>query len=110
MKDFFRNRLGRMRVVLQRNGITTAGVLAGLSYALPAHAQSDPFTTATQTMETMLTGTFAKIFVVICMVVAGVPIAIGKGGDHKGTLIGVVIGCIIILSAQSVVTWLIPTS
>jgi type IV secretory pathway VirB2 component (pilin) len=102
------NPLSRIGGFLYRHRAVVLMFAICLSFAIPAHAQSDPFTTATQTVETMLTGTFAKIFVVICMIVAAIPIALGKAGDHKGTLIGVVFGCIIILSAQTVVTWLIP--
>lgn len=80
-----------------------------LAFAATANAQTDPFSTTATTVETMLTGTFAKAFVVIVMVLAGVPIAMGQAGDHKGKLVGTVVGCVLILAAQSVITWLIPS-
>lgn len=105
-----RARLSGFRSTLRRKaGPLAAMSIGSLGMTVAAQAQSDPFTTTTSTVETMLTGTFAKLFVVIVMVLAGVPIAMGSAGDHKGKLVGTVVGCVIILAAQSVVTWLIPS-
>ena len=78
-----------------------------LSAVVSANAQADPFSTTAQSWETMLTGTFAQMITVAGVVVSGVPLVTGQAGDHKGKLIGTVIGGTIVLAAQRVVSSLI---
>lgn len=78
-----------------------------MTAVMTANAQSDPFTTTAQSWETMLTGSFAQLVTVSGIVIAGVPLVTGQSGDHKGKLIGTVIGGTIILAAQRVVSSLI---
>lgn len=81
-----------------------------LSCAVAAHAQADPFTNTAQTWEAMLTGTFAQMVTVAGIAMAGVPLVTGQAGDHKGKLIGTIIGGATILCAQRIVSTLLPAN
>lgn len=81
-----------------------------LSCAVAAHAQADPFTNTAQTWEAMLTGTFAQMVTVSGIVLAGVPLVTGQAGDHKGKLIGAIIGGATVLCAQRIVSTLLPAN
>ena len=78
-----------------------------MTAVLTAQAQSDPFTITAQSWETMLTGSFAQLITVSGIVVSGVPLVMGHGGDHKGKLMGTAIGGTVVLAAQRVVSSLI---
>lgn len=104
--------MNKLKNAIKRTRQRIAGRVALVSAfcitaVVTANAQSDPFTTTAQSWETMLTGTFAQLVTVSGIVIAGVPLVTGQSGDHKGKMIGTVIGGTVILAAQRVVSTLI---
>lgn len=83
-----------------------SGVLAFTFLLLPlvAHAQS-PFDTGFTAMQTLFTGTVAKVASLIAIVVGGYQFAHGEPGAKK-TLAGVAAGTGIAVLATNVLTWL----
>jgi type IV secretory pathway VirB2 component (pilin) len=83
-----------------------SGVLAFTILLLPvvAHAQS-PFDTGFTAMQTLFTGTVAKVASLIAIVVGGYQFAHGEPGAKK-TLAGVAAGTGIAVLATNVLTWL----
>jgi type IV secretory pathway VirB2 component (pilin) len=82
------------------------GVLAFTVLLLPiaAHAQS-PFDTGFTALQTLFTGTVAKVASLIAIVVGGYQFAHGEPGAKK-TLAGVAAGTGIAVLATNVLTWL----
>jgi type IV secretion system protein VirB2 len=83
-----------------------SGVFAFTILLLPlvAHAQS-PFDTGFTAMQTLFTGTVAKVASLIAIVVGGYQFAHGEPGAKK-TLAGVAAGTGIAVLATNVLTWL----
>ena len=73
-------------------------------YPAPALAQS-PFDTGFTAMQTLFTGTVAKVASLIAIVVGGYQFAHGEPGAKK-TLAGVAAGTGIAVLATNVLTWL----
>jgi type IV secretory pathway VirB2 component (pilin) len=82
------------------------GVFAFTILFLPiaAHAQS-PFDTGFTALQTLFTGTVAKVASLIAIVVGGYQFAHGEPGAKK-TLAGVAAGTGIAVLATNVLTWL----
>ena len=81
-------------------------VVAGLSVLpLAAHAQASPFDTGFTAMQTLFTGTVAKVASLIAIVIGGYGLAHGEPG-HKKALAGVAAGSGIAVLAVNVLTWL----
>jgi type IV secretory pathway VirB2 component (pilin) len=83
-----------------------SGVFAFTILLLPlaAHAQT-PFDTGFTAMQTLFTGTVAKVASLIAIVVGGYQFAHGEPGAKK-TLAGVAAGTGIAVLATNVLTWL----
>jgi type IV secretory pathway VirB2 component (pilin) len=74
---------------------------------LTAHAQtgSSPFDTGLTSLQTLFTGTIAKVSSLIAIVVGGYAFAHGEPGAKK-TLAGVAAGTGIAVMATNILTWL----
>jgi type IV secretory pathway VirB2 component (pilin) len=72
---------------------------------LAAHAQSTPFDTGFTAMQTLFTGTVAKVASLIAIVIGGYGFAHGEPGAKKA-LAGVAAGTGIAVLATNVLTWL----
>ncbi len=81
-------------------------LLALLVMPLTAHAQgSSPFDSGLTAMQTLFTGTIAKVSSLIAIVIGGYSFAHGEPGAKK-TLAGVAAGTGIAVLAVNVLTWL----
>jgi type IV secretory pathway VirB2 component (pilin) len=92
-----------------RSALRAAKTLSILLLILPiaAHAQSGgtPFDTGFTAIQTLFTGTIAKVASLVAIVVGGYAFAHGEPGAKK-TLAGVAAGSGIAFMAVNVLTWL----
>ena len=82
-------------------------VLVGLLLLLPlaAHAQGSPFDTGFNAIQTLFTGTIAKVASLVAIVIGGYGFAHGEPGAKKA-LAGVAAGTGIAVLAVNVLSWL----
>jgi type IV secretory pathway VirB2 component (pilin) len=101
------DRPARMRRLIFRPRIS--GLLAFTILLLPlaAHAQSSgsPFDTGFTAIQTLFTGTIAKVASLVAIVIGGYGFAHGEPGAKKA-LAGVAAGTGIAVMAVNVLTWL----
>jgi type IV secretory pathway VirB2 component (pilin) len=76
-----------------------------LMLPLTAHAQASPFDTGFTALQTLFTGTVAKVASLIAIVIGGYGLAHGEPG-HKKALAGVAAGTGIAVLATNVLAWL----
>lgn len=105
----------RIRVVVPQPTVLTlqrwlrpSAVLLGLILVLPiaAHAQSgSPFDSGFTSLQTLFTGTIAKVASLIAIVIGGYQFAHGEPGAKKA-LAGVAAGTGIAVLATNVLSWL----
>ena len=97
------------RTVLDVSRRISPSVFLGIVYLihpLTAHAQSgSPFDTGLTSLQTLFTGTIAKVTSLIAIVLGGYAFAHGEPGAKK-TLAGVAAGSGIAVLAVNVLTWL----
>jgi type IV secretory pathway VirB2 component (pilin) len=79
--------------------------LAILITPLAAHAQASPFDTGFNSLQTLFTGTVAKVASLIAIVIGGYGFAHGEPGAKKA-LAGVAAGTGIAVMAVNVLSWL----
>jgi type IV secretory pathway VirB2 component (pilin) len=72
---------------------------------LAAHAQGSPFDTGLNSLQTLFTGTVAKVASLIAIVIGGYSFAHGEPGAKKA-LAGVAVGTGIAVLAANVLSWL----
>jgi type IV secretion system protein VirB2 len=72
---------------------------------LAAHAQGSPFDTGFNSLQTLFTGTVAKVASLIAIVIGGYSFAHGEPGAKKA-LAGVAVGTGIAVLAANVLSWL----
>jgi type IV secretory pathway VirB2 component (pilin) len=72
---------------------------------LAAHAQGSPFDTGFNSLQSLFTGTVAKVASLIAIVIGGYAFAHGEPGAKK-TLAGVAAGTGIAVMAANVLSWL----
>ncbi len=72
---------------------------------LAAHAQGSPFDTGFTSLQTLFTGTVAKVASLIAIVIGGYGFAHGEPGAKKA-LAGVAAGTGIAVMAANVLSWL----
>jgi type IV secretion system protein VirB2 len=105
-KKAFRNPIPWVRT---RSALRTANTLSILLFILPvvAHAQAggSPFDTGFTAIQTLFTGTIAKVASLVAIVIGGYAFAHGEPGAKK-TLAGVAAGSGIAVMAVNVLTWL----
>jgi type IV secretory pathway VirB2 component (pilin) len=80
-------------------------LLTLLMIPLAAHAQSSPFDTGITSIQTLFTGTVAKVASLVAIVIGGYGFAHGEPGA-KRMLAGVAAGTGIAVLATNVLTWL----
>lgn len=84
----------------------TLAILTVLIVApLAAHAQGSPFDTGFNSLQSLFTGTIAKVASLIAIVIGGYAFAHGEPGAKK-TLAGVAAGTGIAVMAANVLSWL----
>ncbi len=91
-----------------RDGLATSKIsLAVLLIFVPiaAHAQGSPFDSGFTALQTLFTGTVAKVASLIAIVIGGYQFAHGEPGGKKA-LAGVAAGTGIAVLAANVLTWL----
>jgi len=76
-----------------------------LLFPLTAHAQGSPFDTGFNALQTLFTGTIAKVASLIAIVIGGYGFAHGEPGAKKA-LAGVAAGTGIAVLAVNVLSWL----
>jgi len=95
----------KQRPVLKRSRglLATVGIL--LLIPLAAQAQGSPFDNGFTALQTLFTGTIAKVASLIAIVIGGYQFAHGEPGGKKA-LAGVAAGTGIAVLAANVLTWL----
>ena len=94
------------KAVTIRRAINTVIVVLFLSLPLVAHAQSgSPFDSGFTNLQTLFTGTIAKVASLIAIVIGGYGFAHGEPGA-KRNLAGVAAGTGIAVLATNVLSWL----
>ena len=97
----FRKSIFRIRVTESKLPLVAILVLVPLA----AHAQGSPFDTGFTALQTLFTGTVAKVASLIAIVIGGYQFAHGEPGGKKA-LAGVAAGTGIAVLAANVLTWL----
>jgi type IV secretory pathway VirB2 component (pilin) len=80
-------------------------VIIAIVLPLAAHAQGSPFDTGLTSLQTLFTGTVAKVASLIAIVIGGYGFAHGEPGAKKA-LAGVAAGTGIAVMAANVLSWL----
>jgi type IV secretory pathway VirB2 component (pilin) len=94
-----------IRTTLGRRGVSYALVLAGIAIFYPLQAHASPFDTGFNNLQTLFTGTIAKVASIIAIVLGGIGFATGEPGAKKN-LAGVAIGIGIATLAVNILSWL----
>ena len=97
--------LPKRRAVLNSSRATLAAFGILLLIPLTAHAQGSPFDNGFTALQTLFTGTIAKVASLIAIVIGGYQFAHGEPGGKKA-LAGVAAGTGIAVLAANVLTWL----
>jgi type IV secretory pathway VirB2 component (pilin) len=90
-----------------RRGVLTFASCLALADDVFAQAGGDPWTQATQALQTAFTGPIATGLALVAIVVGGLMFAFGEGGA-KRTLAGVVFGVGMAVGAVNFMAWLFP--
>jgi type IV secretory pathway VirB2 component (pilin) len=90
-----------------RRGVLTFASCLALADDVFAQAGGDPWTQATQALQTAFTGPIATGLALVAIVVGGLMFAFGEGGA-KHTLAGVVFGVGMAVGAVNFMAWLFP--
>jgi type IV secretory pathway VirB2 component (pilin) len=101
------HRIARVKRPELRPSFSGFLLLTLLLFPLAAHAQSgsSPFDTGLTSIQTLFTGTIAKVSSLIAIVLGGYAFAHGEPGAKK-TLAGVAAGTGIAVMATNILTWL----
>jgi len=106
MLAFFRSKNRSRKELRTRHSGQALALLAFLFVAqLAAHAQGTPFDTGFTALQTLFTGTVAKVASLIAIVIGGYQFAHGEPGAKKA-LAGVAAGTGIAVLAANVLSWL----
>ena len=93
------------RAILNPSRVAIAALGILLLFPLAAHAQGSPFDNGFTALQTLFTGTIAKVASLIAIVIGGYQFAHGEPGGKKA-LAGVAAGTGIAVLAANVLTWL----
>jgi type IV secretory pathway VirB2 component (pilin) len=107
MSRFAHQALSTKRSVIRPGRIVSKFPILALLLLLPlaAHAQGSPFDNGFTALQTLFTGTVAKVASLIAIVIGGYQFAHGEPGGKKA-LAGVAAGTGIAVLAANVLTWL----
>lgn len=89
----------------RKRAFQIAVVLAFVAMAFPLSAHASPFDTGFNNLQTLFTGTIAKVGSLIAIVLGGIGFATGDPGAKKN-LAGVAIGVGIAVMAVNILSWL----
>jgi type IV secretory pathway VirB2 component (pilin) len=95
----------RFRTLFKKPAVTYGLLLAGLVALHPLQAHASPFDTGFNNLQTLFTGTIAKVASIIAIVLGGIGFATGEPGAKKN-LAGVAIGIGIATLAVNILSWL----
>ena len=85
--------------------LPSIAILAAIALAFPLAAHASPFDTGFNNLQTLFTGTIAKVGSIIAIVLGGIGFATGDPGAKKN-LAGVAIGVGIAVMAVNILSWL----
>jgi type IV secretion system protein VirB2 len=107
MLHFAHQALSPKRYVVRSGRAASKFTLLALLLIVPlaAHAQGSPFDNGFTALQTLFTGTVAKVASLIAIVIGGYQFAHGEPGGKKA-LAGVAAGTGIAVFAANVLTWL----
>jgi type IV secretory pathway VirB2 component (pilin) len=94
-----------VRSTLKRPVVTYGALLAVVLILAPLQAHASPFDTGFNNLQTLFTGTIAKVASIIAIVLGGIGFATGEPGAKKN-LAGVAIGIGIATLAVNILSWL----
>ena len=95
----------QLRILIRGSNFRLLPIAALLLVPLAAHAQGSPFDNGFTALQTLFTGTIAKVASLIAIVIGGYQFAHGEPGGKKA-LAGVAAGTGIAVLAANVLTWL----
>ena len=95
----------KLRTLAYRSRLLIGPLAVILLAPLAAHAQGSPFDNGFTALQTLFTGTIAKVASLIAIVIGGDQFAHGEPGGKKA-LAGVAAGTGIAVLAANVLTWL----
>ena len=95
----------KLRILIHGSNFRLLPIAALLLVPLAAHAQGSPFDNGFTALQTLFTGTIAKVASLIAIVIGGYQFAHGEPGGKKA-LAGVAAGTGIAVLAANVLTWL----
>lgn len=101
-RSILRNRL---RSSIQKPAFAFALILSAIAIFSPIQAHASPFDTGFNNLQTLFTGTIAKVASIIAIVLGGIGFATGEPGAKKN-LAGVAIGIGIATLAVNILSWL----
>ena len=95
----------KLRTMAHQSRVLVGPLAVILLAPLAAHAQGSPFDNGFTALQTLFTGTIAKVASLIAIVIGGYQFAHGEPGGKKA-LAGVAAGTGIAVLAANVLTWL----
>jgi type IV secretory pathway VirB2 component (pilin) len=95
----------RLRTAFRKPALTFGLLLAITAIVFPLQAHASPFDTGFNNLQTLFTGTIAKVASIIAIVLGGIGFATGEPGAKKN-LAGVAIGIGIATLAVNILSWL----
>ena len=97
--------LAKLRSASVKPVLAYGMLLAAIALVLPVQAHASPFDTGFNNLQTLFTGTIAKVASIIAIVLGGIGFATGEPGAKKN-LAGVAIGIGIATLAVNILSWL----
>ena len=108
MKSVFQNKPGSAsRRITTRNLQQLAALTLAFAIASPVFAQSSPWETAVNNLQTSFTGPIAKGLSLVALVVGGLMFAYSEGGSKK-VFAGIIFGLGMALGAANFMAWMFP--
>jgi type IV secretory pathway VirB2 component (pilin) len=95
----------KIRAFFQKPAFSYVLLLAAAATLYPIQAHASPFDTGFNNLQTLFTGTIAKVASIIAIVLGGIGFATGEPGAKKN-LAGVAIGIGIATLAVNILSWL----
>ena len=108
MKSVFQKPSGSAsRRITTRNLPQLVALTFAFSIASPVFAQSSPWETAVNNLQTSFTGPIAKGLSLVALVVGGLMFAYSEGGSKK-VFAGIIFGLGMALGAANFMAWMFP--
>jgi type IV secretory pathway VirB2 component (pilin) len=108
MKSVLQNQSGSVpRRITLRNLQRLVALTFAFAAASPVFAQSSPWETAVNNVQTSFTGPIAKGLSLVALVVGGLMFAYSEGGSKK-VFAGIIFGLGMALGAANFMAWMFP--